>query len=214
VQEHACVQILAVLSHIDRFAIASLFMRWALFGSLSDLSTGGPRRFGPAAAGIDACSNSAGSSRRTQSPPYLLPEAIPLRARTPSPVHLASAVRDAGEDGSGGSGGDLESTEHRRQRQAATQRDGAIAFSGRRAGFRPPTHAARGKSSAFADIEEVLGERGEGLATEMLVRWRGIYSARPSWALLSNLRKNASFTQALAEYRTAGARVFVELESR
>ena len=65
-------------------------------------------------------------------------------------------------------------------------------------------HTARKREDLGANIKEVLGERGQGAGKEVLVRWLGNDSARPSWALLSDIRKNVSFAKAYAEYQAAG----------
>ena len=54
-------------------------------------------------------------------------------------------------------------------------------------------------------IAEILGERGTGRLTELLVRWKGNLATRPSWVLHIELRKNATFKEAYTNYLEGGA---------
>ena len=71
--------------------------------------------------------------------------------------------------------------------------------------------SANRRGVSLADVEEVLGERGAGATTEMLVRWKGMLSTRPSWVLLSELKKNPRFRDVYEEYTARGASIVAPL---
>ena len=82
-------------------------------------------------------------------------------------------------------------------------------------GASPPTFASRRLGAALAGgVDEIIGERGSGKLTEMLVRWRGSLASRPSWVLLTDLQagRNESFDEAYAEYLERGVQTLEPLE--
>ena len=94
---------------------------------------------------------------------------------------------------------------------AMSGRGGGGGGGGGGSGFRRPESARQ--FGVLAEIEELIGERGEGLVREYLCRWRGNYSARPRWVLLSQLRQNPSFNEAFEAYRHHGEMIIRPMRS-
>ena len=100
---------------------------------------------------------------------------------------------------------------------------GGMAMSGAKS---PPSGKFRRKSAGgsaggpsketqfrtLADVGEILGERGRGNFKEMLVKWRGLLSSRPSWVLLIELKKNPSFRDVYEQYKRDGEAIVKPLE--
>ena len=164
VQHYACVQIVQVLSHSNRFAVAHMFYGWVHFGSTDAVSGDGPS---PNTPGLVA-TRTASESRQSNSSPT-------DRNRSPT-KELAIGL-------------------------------GALASGRRGKGFRKSR-----RDHIVQAIDEVLAERGEDKTTELLVSWKNNSYARPSWTLLTELKKNPTNIGVIAEYYETGQRTIEEVD--
>ena len=83
----------------------------------------------------------------------------------------------------------------------------------RRPRFRPSRKVPQVTAGSHCPaIDEVLAERGEDKTTELLVSWKNNSYARPSWTLLTELKKNPTNIGVIAEYYETGQRTIEEVD--
>jgi hypothetical protein len=221
-----------VLAHIDRFSIVCLFNRWRTFGLAQAALEVGQNAVGALANDleleahavaealklqVDVRGAGSGSARNLTSPSgsslgraspgsasdlnKVLPEGS-RRKRSPgceSKRRRSSLVAAFGKEVSRTRG-----WEHYSIAQAPGALPPAV-------NFRRPDPEAGGVAAArewevLADVETIIGERGKGKTTELLVKWKGLSggSTKPSYVLLTELSRNHTFARAYNDYRREG----------
>ena len=211
IERHACTQIIHVLAHMDRFAVSRIFNRWLFFHVSSPRKPGGGHWANRAAAGTPFADADFPWTQPPQALPFpSLDDSLNSRLAaesSPTGMRAAQGSRRKSLVGScrGARGGGLAGSFG----APSSAGSSTPVLDASTKSFRRPAEGQVTRRSASvvmaANVEEIVGERGEEPYKEMLVRWSNHLNSRPSWVLEIELKKNASFAEVYKRYRSKGA---------